>query len=150
VNFTARPTMYRGIQMRSRLEARAAQILDAKAIAWEYEPCCFASEDGQYLPDFRLDGTIYVEVKPRPVFDDPAQLAVVQKRMQVIRASEPTATLAVWAPETGEAWMSYGDSDHEWCHHGPWFPSDDRDEPEPVGTQIAHLRVRLARYLPKP
>jgi hypothetical protein len=50
----ARPTIYKGIQMRSRLEAAYAQHLDADNYPWEYEPECFADETGQYLPDFRI------------------------------------------------------------------------------------------------
>lgn len=50
----ARPTKYKGIDMRSRLEAKYAQYLDGQSLlVWEYEPNCFASERGQYLPDFK-------------------------------------------------------------------------------------------------
>ncbi|NEA21577.1 hypothetical protein [Actinomadura bangladeshensis] len=70
----ARPTVYKGIRMRSRLEAGFAAWLDETHFDWEYEPCAFATEDGQYLPDFRLrnvfvawmekPATVYIEVKP--------------------------------------------------------------------------------------
>lgn len=68
----ARPTAYRGIEMRSRLEAKYAQWLDTNGATWEYEPQCFANEDGQYLPDFLIRNVwvlvgyfdVYVEVKP--------------------------------------------------------------------------------------
>ena len=70
-----RKTVYKGITMRSRLEAGFAAWLDSKHFDWAYEPCAFASENGQYLPDFRLPGvfvawreqplsTVYVETKP--------------------------------------------------------------------------------------
>ena len=49
-----RPTVYKGIQMRSRLEAGFAAWLDGRFIKWHYEPCAFADERGQYLPDFEL------------------------------------------------------------------------------------------------
>lgn len=48
----ARPTTYKGVKMRSRLEAGYAQWLDRWDFTWEYEPECFASERWQYLPDF--------------------------------------------------------------------------------------------------
>lgn len=48
----ARPTNYRGTQMRSRLEATYAQVCDLLGIAWTYEPGALASEAGQWLPDF--------------------------------------------------------------------------------------------------
>lgn len=70
----ARPTVYNGIKMRSRLEAGFAAWLDSQHFAWEYEPCAFGSQNGQYLPDFRLSNvfaswlpepaTVYIEVKP--------------------------------------------------------------------------------------
>lgn len=71
-HIAARPTTYKGVEMRSRLEARYAQWLDAQGLEWTYEPRCFASDDGQYLPDFQIDGVrvlgsvhpIFVEVKP--------------------------------------------------------------------------------------
>ena len=70
--FKARPTTYNGIEMRSRLEAKYAAWLDRVNIRWTYEPKCYASEAGQYLPDFELHGvhllgverTVFVEVKP--------------------------------------------------------------------------------------
>jgi hypothetical protein len=74
----ARPTIYRGIRMRSRLEAAYAQWLDACGFDWEYEPCAFGGRGGQYLPDFvirraEVDGhyrDVWVEVKPRfPTWD---------------------------------------------------------------------------------
>lgn len=34
--FKARPTIYRGIQMRSRLEAAFAQVLDESSVEWVY------------------------------------------------------------------------------------------------------------------
>lgn len=60
-----RPTTYKGIAMRSRLEAAWAEQFDAWGQAWQYEPQCYASEEGQYLPDFLLTpGSVFVEVKP--------------------------------------------------------------------------------------
>lgn len=87
----ARPTIYRGIRMRSRLEALWAAELDLVYPGrWQYEPICFADGFGQYLPDFGLDmGTpVYIEVKP-PGIDPAGQLA----RMSPIWASEPEAEL---------------------------------------------------------
>lgn len=52
----ARPTVYAGVQMRSRLEARAAEYFDTAGVLWQYEPMTYASSIGQYLPDFELTG----------------------------------------------------------------------------------------------
>jgi hypothetical protein len=93
--------------MRSRLEAAAAAYLDAHGWTWAYEPRCFASPEGQYLPDFRLgDRTpvaTYVEVKPASVLRSWSSLADVMQSMEIIWASEPAARLNVWIAETNRA-----------------------------------------------
>ena len=69
----ARTTMYKGIKMRSRLEADFAAFLDQSDADWDYEPFCFAGPDGQWLPDFLviLNGhRIYIEVKPESLDGD--------------------------------------------------------------------------------
>lgn len=135
----ARPTVYNGIRMRSRLEAYAAQAFDRAGQPWEYEPRCFASEDGQYLPDFFLPMSPrrqsdngpplptgdYVEIKPASFYHrhldalgrgvDPLQV-----RMRVIYASDPRAALILWFPELGEAFVSGWWEPTEWYHQGPW------------------------------
>lgn len=107
----ARATIYNGIQMRSRLEAGFAAWLDARHIAWEYEPCAFADQDGQYLPDFRLlhvpclwrdtPTTVYAEVKPN-TFDPTkyrgADYMTVNRQMSLIKASDPEAEFIVVQP----------------------------------------------------
>lgn len=75
----SRPTSYRGVTMRSRLEAAWAEQFDAFGWGWQYEPEAFGDKRaGQYLPDFlvwahdnRL-ASCYIEVKPAPFFDRPA------------------------------------------------------------------------------
>jgi hypothetical protein len=57
------PTAYRGIQMRSRLEARTAAFLDSYALGWAYEPIDLK----RYIPDFLVEfpfGTTLLECKP--------------------------------------------------------------------------------------
>jgi len=89
----ARPTTYKGIQMRSRLEAGYAAFLDSQpdSPTWEYEPRAFANEDGQYLPDFVVKEIVYVEVKPNSERD----LDGVLRRMHIIQDTHPDAWLAV-------------------------------------------------------
>jgi hypothetical protein len=68
----ARPTFYRGAQMRSRLEATVAEWLDAQGLVWKYEGPAYGNQDGQYLPDFQISGlliegvphALYFDVKP--------------------------------------------------------------------------------------
>ena len=98
----ARPTTYNGIRMRSRLEASFAERLDAVGAPWQYEPQCFASPEGQYLPDF-LTGGAYVEVKPTV-----ADFGAALHKMHIILASEPDATLHVaTSPAIGQ-WDTRG------------------------------------------
>lgn len=61
----ALPTIYRGTQFRSLLEACWAATLDSLGIAWEYEPETFELPSGvKYLPDFHLTEIgIWLEVK---------------------------------------------------------------------------------------
>ena len=47
----AKPTVYRGIEMRSRHEAKWAAFFDAVGLVWEYEPDVNL---GVWRPDFRL------------------------------------------------------------------------------------------------
>lgn len=104
-----RTTMYRGIQMRSRLEARFAAGLDAQDLPWTYEPRCYASGRVQWLPDFETtyEGrTCLVEVKPefRDWFD-------FTPRMEVAWETDPDLILMLWTPRDG--WIGA---------HGQWFP----------------------------
>lgn len=105
MGITARPTTYRGIHMRSRLEARVAAVLDASGHEWVYEPNAFASPGGQYLPDFRVGTDLYIEVKPLLT---PLELIRVQRQMTIIWDSEPNAELMIWLNEQGEAWVARG------------------------------------------
>jgi hypothetical protein len=89
--YTARPTIHNGIRMRSRLEASFAAHLDNVGERWQYEPECYSSAAGQYLPDFVVRGGYY-EVKPT------REAAIGGlARSHVILTSKPDATLfAVW------------------------------------------------------
>ena len=48
MQFAAIPTVYKGVQMRSRLEARWAAVFDALGAKWEYEPF----DLNGWIPDF--------------------------------------------------------------------------------------------------
>ena len=64
------PTTYRGINMRSRLEAKWACVFDQLGWKWEYEPLDFNG----WIPDFIVDGhghaPLLIEVKPFTSFDE--------------------------------------------------------------------------------
>lgn len=161
--FKARPTIYKGIQMRSRLEAGYAAWLDQWGFDWEYEPQAFASPQGQYLPDFLLKNVpeanvagrvsatdVYVEVKPTTGAVD---LDALAKRMAIITEStgleakllleipgRPALELLVFRyPELQLSW-------HEaaWIYEVGW-----KDDPHgrPEGVEYLGLGVPLGRDL---
>lgn len=72
-NIKSHPTLYNGVQFRSRLEARWAAFFDLAGWKWEYEPI----DLGDWVPDFRVvigdyfpqdesrsPNYLWVEVKP--------------------------------------------------------------------------------------
>jgi hypothetical protein len=130
----ARPTVYKGIRMRSRLEADYAAALDRDGELWEYEPTCFAGPDCQWLPDFRIGhDKCYVELKPRylidydtdNVFDVYDRVDKILKRMTVAWLSEPDVPLALifwtYGAEQADAPLSIyaGRSGHGWVAYTP-------------------------------
>jgi len=112
--WAARPTTYKGIRMRSRLEARVAAELDVVPLPWTYEPRAFANERGQYLPDFEIppsDGgvrTAYLEAKPTV-----EAAFLVMSRMQIIWDSDPEAELIIVLPG-GLFFVASGAGDRRW------------------------------------
>lgn len=124
----ARPTTYKGIEMRSRLEAGFAAWLDQRGFAWSYEPRAFASEAGQYLPDFRIDdlewlgigrGIAYIEVKPS-IWGTRAEVDALRRQMLLIHESEPHALLVLaregWQPTVVLDAEDYPFAICSWCH----------------------------------
>ena len=119
-DFTPRPTTYKGIKMRSRLEAGFAQWCDGEypPIPWEYEPACFAGDDGrQYLPDFKIRmelvgevRSFYVEVKPSTFGPGPEAAEWMCDAAACLPGHE-WLVLAVDSPgdEPGSFWLPYRD-----------------------------------------
>lgn len=109
----ARPTTYRGIQMRSRLEASRAALLDDEGLDWEYEPRAYAGRGGQYLPDFVVHtsyaGDVFLEVKPT-IDSALGTLA----RMQIIRESLPEAFLLLVVEGVGSYQLRPGETRWLW------------------------------------
>lgn len=62
------PTMYNGIQFRSRLEAKWACFFDLLNFSWEYEPI----DLNGWIPDFilKISDPLFVEVKPVKTLDE--------------------------------------------------------------------------------
>ena len=134
--FNPRATMYRGIAMRSRLEAHAAAYFDRCGDQWEYEPHAFADETGQYLPDFVLAGAeahrpIYVEVKPMVAARSQwrPHLCPQLQRMEVIWSSNPDAILFLgqFAQEGPAVWFTAAGPGREWRCWPPGSVDGDLD-----------------------
>jgi hypothetical protein len=85
--FRSRPTLYRGIQMRSRIEARWAVVFDFLKFKWEYEPEHYEIPGvGNYLPDYWLEGQdCWVEIKgPHPTEMERAKARGLSKVSQKV------------------------------------------------------------------
>lgn len=104
------PTKYRGVPMRSRLEAHVAAVLDQTGIPWTYEPKVYwvpGIKGSGYLPDFRLwpgrPNPWFVEVKPTGIYDDrhtdPTDLRNAIEKLLRVRYAEPQATLVLWVAD---------------------------------------------------
>ena len=81
--YEAKPTTYKGVTFRSRLEARWARVFDLLDVGWDYEPRWFQTEEGGYLVDFLVHTKrrFYVEVKgPEPIARDYVRAATVQRQ----------------------------------------------------------------------
>jgi hypothetical protein len=63
---SAKPTLYRGVRFRSRMEYSFAVWCDGKRVSWEYESATYDLGDGVfYTPDFYLpESNTIIEVKP--------------------------------------------------------------------------------------
>jgi hypothetical protein len=71
--YAAKPTTYRGTTYRSKLEARWAVLFDVLGLPFEYEPKCFRTPEGGYLPDFYVlaPRPFWLEIKgPEPIERD--------------------------------------------------------------------------------
>lgn len=147
MTIAARPTVYRGIHMRSRLEARFAAYLDTGArLVWTYEPRAYGGTHGQYLPDFQVDvGTsrYFIEVKPTR---ERALAAIDEGRMEVIWESEPRASLVVVTDGVPVFWRGPGQGweelRSEWTRGGALTVMDEVPEPDHLVCDAEQLRLQ--------
>lgn len=122
----ARPTIYNGTKMRSRLEARFAGILDGHGIKWEYEGPAYAEGSKQYLPDFTLPidwvAKWIIDVKPHlgyDGYDEDVGLDDWLDRMQPVYTMPPDPigiepAIAIASPSLGDFLYV----EHRWCGSG--------------------------------
>jgi hypothetical protein len=107
-----RPTVYAGIEFRSRLEARWACLFDRLGVRWVYEPL----DGNRYTPDFLLhefvevDQPALAEVKPAitradyraPIAKVTAGLAGHWKGAVLILGADPLPPWPGWRPPSGD------------------------------------------------
>lgn len=117
------PTQYRGIQFRSRLEAKWAYYLDIKRIRWMYEPLDLAG----YIPDFVLETD-----ETQPMLAEVKPIRDIEGFIDGPEGEKIRTALFAW-PEIFEycAFLVLGLSpDHCWMYHfgsGAWsqLPTED-------------------------
>lgn len=103
------PTMYGGVQFRSRLEARWAALFDLLEMKWQYEPIDLAG----YIPDF-LIGELLVEVKPVTTWPCPYdEWAAAAEKLKasgwagdavLVGAALPELALGAFMTRTDDRW----------------------------------------------
>ncbi len=100
MTIAAIPTKYRGVQYRSRLEARWAAMFDLLGWEHEYEPIDLLG----WIPDFRLHGPsgILVEVTPAEFLKE--------HREKMFAAGAPDASLHYSDPLSDWTWFATHDS----------------------------------------
>jgi hypothetical protein len=113
---TGYATEYNGIRFASRLEADYARALDRASVIWEYEPEAFFSGRGGWLPDFLINGEVWVELKPADY--TASEIAGQMRRVAVIFETEPEARVSIvfWKTGVGAELVLRG-------HDGEWAAS---------------------------
>lgn len=103
------PTLYKGIQFRSRLEARWAIFFDELGIEWDYEPETFETKYGYYMPDFFLPSiNRWFIVKGTKIPDDESK--------KVLELSRITAARAIIAEGSIPEWFDFHKENHQ-CNY---------------------------------
>lgn len=78
------PTLYNGVQFRSRLEARWASFFDACGWPWQYEPL----DLNGWIPDFLLGDHKPVLVEVKPAHNPTEENEVTAKMLAGVRGTE--------------------------------------------------------------
>lgn len=95
------PTVYNGIQFRSRTEARWALFFDCIDAKYLYEPQLFPFEPHWYLPDFLLpDANTWIEVKGK----DPSGEEIFKVKQLCTKTEQP-ALIVVGTPREERSYI---------------------------------------------
>ena len=96
----AKPTLYCGVQFRSRTEAKYCMLFNMFDVPWTYEPRRFPLPSGSYLPDFFLSNlNLWVEVKG--IYPTDRERALCE---ELHRATKQTVAIAYGWPPTVIIW----------------------------------------------
>ncbi len=101
MNIKAKPTLYCGVQFRSRTEAKYCMLFNMFDVPWTYEPRRFALTSGSYLPDFYLAGwESWIEIKGiYPTKHEQTlceELQKVTKQSVIIAYGWPPQAILLW------------------------------------------------------
>lgn len=116
VTCVAVPTVYEGVNFRSRLEARWAAMFDLLGWEWEYEPVELAG----YIPDFRLPGVVMPErawcragiaveqclIEIKPIVDPACFSSAIDKAVQALLPGDRQLTRFIFLGD--RPWLSNG------------------------------------------
>lgn len=111
---SAKPSEYRGIQMRSRLEVSFAKYLDRMGETWTYEPTIYGPVGRGYLPDFEIVSAVrptFIEVKPTI-----AEAEQAKSKVAVIWETHPDALLIIACAEESLFYEALSGSPWGWFH----------------------------------
>ena len=101
------PTLYKGYNFRTRLEARWAVFFDHLGVQWDYESEGYTLGNGlRYLPDFWLpNNNMWVDVKPGP-----ADAMALEKARRLFAKSKYPLFLANGMPDNQGTRVSTSES----------------------------------------
>lgn len=104
------PTWWKGIKMRSKLEASWARWLDGHGIAWTYEPEAWCLEHGiAYLPDFWLPQMKTV-LEVKGILDRVSEA----KLIALAKAAAAAGVLVLLAGAPGQDWRPVAPTPLDW------------------------------------
>lgn len=109
-----KPTTYKGVRFKSKFEAAFAKSLDARGVAWEYEPdvLYFQPPRAAYTPDFKItstDGTVeYIETKGFFSSEDRTKMRCIKEQHPDVNIKmkfmRPSAKLYPKSKTTYQSW----------------------------------------------
>ena len=96
------PQEHDGIHYRSRTEARWGEFWTLAGVPFEYEPEGYDLDSDWYVPDFRINGTVFVEVKPGNLTERErrvaSSLAEATGAIVVVAMGNPGSTMRAYHP----------------------------------------------------